>query len=217
MRRIRSRIQSAGCDIGLGRRNRPSTTQDVPAHPQEAYEPPARLNHCGLWGRPSSHLHGGTLRPSDSSGHQGTTRALCVPARPLQANGPPARACTPCDGAQGRHKKSLLSTKGHVSDRITIYGVGWVGVEKSWLLPYRRYGTQQFTRASKVPILFAYIPNVLSLQQRSRLPLRACCASATAASKLLHRTPAAPPRASHSSHAPRSGVDRIGRRIKIQL
>lgn len=56
-----------------------------------------------------------------------------------------------------------------------------------------------------------------STQQRSRLPLRACCASATAAGKLLHRTPAAPPRASHSSHAPRSGVDRIGRRIKIQL
>jgi hypothetical protein len=109
LRRIRSRIQSAGCDIGLGRRNRPSTTQDVPTHPQEAYEPPARLNHCGLWGRPSSHLHGGTLRPSDSSGHQGTTRALYVPARPLQANGPPARACTPCDGAQGRHKNSLLS------------------------------------------------------------------------------------------------------------
>ena len=41
LRRIRSRIQSAGCDICLGRRNRPSTTQDMPAHPQEAYEPPA--------------------------------------------------------------------------------------------------------------------------------------------------------------------------------
>jgi len=128
-----------------------------------------------------------------------------VPARPLQAHGPPAQACTPCDGAQGRHKNPYYQQRDMLVTVSQFKGLG--GWESK---------NPDCCRVSPIrnPTIYESFesPHPLRLYtqrlERSRLPLGLLCFG-NCWWQVASANPSAP-RASHSSHrmhhAPASSI-----------